>query len=118
MSQYATAGSTVLSVCETTSAVFRWMMYVLHPFTHHLFYSDILQDESARSNIHSQILAGEDLVYQPCLPPDSVPSPSALDLGYGTGRFITDLLDDHYREWTVNITHSLPDHPRGIPTIC
>jgi hypothetical protein len=87
-------------------------MCVLHPVTHHLFCSDIVQEESARSNIHSHILAGGELVFQPCFPPGSVKSPSALDLGYGTGRWPTDLLDDPYRDWMVSRII-----PRTIPTI-
>jgi hypothetical protein len=84
---------------------------------HHSFYSDVVQDESARSNLHGALLT-EFRVYPP-FPPNDVPSPRVLDLGSGTGRWCSNLMDDPDNgDCMVSLIAILPGYSPAIPILC
>lgn len=68
-------------------------MYALHPFLHCAIHLNLVQDEDARFNNHQRLLAGPVLVF-PSFPPRGVTSPVVLDCGYGTGRWLEDMMGD------------------------
>lgn len=68
-------------------------MYVPRSFLHCVINLKLVQDEDARFNNHQRLLAGPVLVF-PNFPPRGVTSPQVLDCGYGTGRWLEDMMGD------------------------
>ena len=92
-------------------------MCVLHSDMHRLFYLDVLQEESRRSDNHGALLAPM-LVFLD-FPPPGVASSWVLDLGFGNGSWCSDLLDVYeYQDREVSVTRILSDRPRASPSDC
>jgi hypothetical protein len=112
VSQCDTGCTSVPLVCETISAVSRWIRYVLRPVRYYLSCLDLAQDEESPSNGHAALLTDGILVHPEDFPPSGVESPRVLDLGCGTGSWCFDLMDHpDFESCVVSVANTRPEHP-------